>query len=90
MKGYKLNDIFKGKSHDKFMTKSILAILVVQCEWSAWSVSTCSQTCDWGTRIKTRKKVVKEMGSKCNGKAVMIENCNFFGCPGIKQMTVLP
>ena len=69
--------------------KLYLTILGVQCEWSTWSVDNCSKTCGGGTRLKTRKKVVEEIASTCNGKTIMQENCNEFGCPGIFQITLL-
>ena len=68
----------------------ILTILGVQCEWSAWSVSNCSEPCDGGVRLKTRKKLVEEIASTCNGEIVMQESCNEFDCPGILQITLLP
>ena len=53
------------------------------CEWSAWEIGTCSQTCGMGTRIKTRTKTQDESpGGVCFGDTKMEEDCNIQECPG--------
>ena len=59
-------------------------IVIVDCEWSAWTISSCSlepPMLTKGTRTKTRVKTVEanEWGT-CDGEASINEDC----APGSK------
>ena len=58
------------------------SIPAVECEWSTWKISNCSETCDGGVRLKTRKKVKNEIGTICEGESTVQEACNTQNCPG--------
>ena len=58
---------------------------LVDCEWNAWRVSECSQSCGYGFRRKTRAPIIESGngGINCPGLSSIVESCNIRKCPGI-------
>ena len=54
----------------------------VNCQWDSWTIFDCTKTCGGGKRVKTRSKLVNEVGTACKGLATMQESCNTEECPG--------
>ena len=56
----------------------------MHCKWSEnWVLGKCSAECGIGTRIDTRKKLVKEAnGGTCSGLGFRTERCKIKECPG--------
>ena len=55
----------------------------VNCQWSSWTVGSCSQTCGGGALTKTRSKTIEEAnGGTCQGQPSETEICNPQNCPG--------
>ena len=55
----------------------------VNCQWSSWTVGSCTQTCGGGALTKTRSKAVEEAnGGTCQGQPSETEICNPQNCPG--------
>lgn len=56
----------------------------VWTEWSEWTV--CSVTCGGGKRTKTRECVLPDGARSsdlyCEGKSIIVEECNSNKCPG--------
>ena len=52
----------------------------VYCKWDSWTTFECSKTCGGGKRVKTRSKLVNEVGTLCKGVSVMQESCNKAKC----------
>ena len=79
-------------SHN-FYCHSIIEI-AVPCQWSAWNLGECSETCGAGTRKNNRTKLVEEEhGGNCKGDPVEIQQCNDQECPGnieIYSIVVIP
>ena len=65
-----------------FSFYNILSIIVpIDCQWSPWTLGSCSKTCGVGTRTNTRAKVMTEQnGGTCSGSATMTEPCNNGDC----------
>ena len=65
-----------------FSFYNILSIIVpVDCQWSPWTLGSCSKTCGVGTRTNTRAKLtVERNGGTCSGFATMTESCNNADC----------
>ena len=58
--------------------------ITVHCQWSPWTIDSCSRTCGGGHRTKHRVKIVSEQfGGSCSGQSSLIESCNTRNCPGI-------
>ena len=56
-------------------------IVPIDCQWSPWTIGSCSKTCGVGMRINTRAKVMVERnGGTCSGFATMTESCNNADC----------
>ena len=53
------------------------------CIWGSWSDwSTCSQSCEGGTQLRTRRLVAPERnGGECNGESIEQQDCNTEICP---------
>ena len=72
------DNIFLNKSG--LITKFYTAI---NCQWGEWEIGECSVECGYGTRVKTREKVVEEeYGGTCTGDFTENENCKDKECPG--------
>ena len=57
-------------------------LLVVDCVWDEWLEGECSATCGYGTKTKTRVKLVEESnGGNCTGEANEISLCMDVACP---------
>ena len=57
----------------------------MNCEWSEWTTTDCSETCGAGTRSKSRTITVMGAhgGDECNDDdATAVEDCNDGPCPG--------
>ena len=52
----------------------------VYCRWGSWTASECSLTCGGGTRIKSRTKLINEVGTFCDGEDTIKEPCNPAEC----------
>ena len=56
--------------------------MLVNCQWSSWSLGACSDTCGGGSLTKTRTKDVEEAnGGTCDGQPTGNEICNTNPCP---------
>ena len=57
---------------------------IVDCEWDAWIIGECSQTCGGGFRTNTRVPLADEQhgGAECTGASTVYESCNIQECPG--------
>ena len=58
-------------------------IETADCIWEPWSEwSTCSQSCDGGTQLRTRTLVAPERnGGECSGESFEQQDCNTEICP---------
>ena len=52
----------------------------VYCQFDSWTIFDCSKTCGGGKRVKTRSKLVTEVGTPCKGLATIQEDCNSAKC----------
>ena len=52
----------------------------VYCQWDSWTIFDCSRSCDGGKRVKTRSKLVTEVGTLCKGLSTIQEDCNSAKC----------
>ena len=60
------------------------SLIIVNCEWGAWSLGDCSTSCGGGVRLNVREKTIQEMyGGTCEGDPTFEETCNLQECPGI-------
>ena len=61
--------------------------MLVDCRWSAFgNWSSCSQTCDYGSKIaqRTVEQPALYGGEACIGDAVKMEKCRNIPCPGMR------
>ena len=60
-------------------------MLTVDGAWSEWSHwSTCTVSCDTGTRDRTRVCSEPQYGGDtCSGLSEMVEACSIDACPGV-------
>ena len=58
-------------------------IETADCIWESWNDwSTCSQSCDGGTQLRTRTLVAPERnGGECSGESLEQQDCNTETCP---------
>ena len=58
-------------------------IQTADCIWGSWSDwSTCSQSCEGGIQLRTRRLVAPERnGGECNGESIEQQDCNTEICP---------
>ena len=61
-----------------------LSHYLVDCQWAAWRIGDCSETCGDGVRENHRVKLTEALfgGAPCEGKAKATESCNNGICPG--------
>ncbi len=63
----------------------------VNCQWqlfSAWS--SCSHTCDGGTKLRMRDFIpAQHGGDDCSGDRMEVEECNTQACPGKGSLLLL-
>ena len=57
---------------------------IVHCEWSDWTIGTCTKTCGGGRRnnIRTEQISAAHGGDPCLGPSTDEEDCNIRKCPG--------
>ena len=62
----------------------------VDGSWAAWSAWTsCSATCDWGTRERRRSCTPPQQGGQpCEGEATQTEDCRAKNCPGAVDLSI--
>ena len=58
-------------------------IQTADCIWESWNDwSTCSQSCEGGIQLRTRRLVAPERnGGECNGESIEQQDCNTEICP---------
>jgi len=68
-----------------FFFQTILFVALVNGYWSDWNLwSTCTVTCDGGTRHRERTCIEPEYGGDyCLGESSETEACGTTFCPGI-------
>ena len=56
----------------------------VECQYSAWSWQTCTETCGGGTEVGTRTIIREPLhgGQECSGDISASRVCNIGPCPG--------
>ena len=64
--------------------------LAVDGSWAAWTAWTsCSATCDWGTRQRKRTCTPPQQGGQpCEGEATQTEDCRTKNCPGAFDLSI--
>ena len=64
---------------------------VVHCEWSEWTIDTCTKTCGGGRRNKIRTALVSAAngGDPCLGSSTKDDPCNIQKCPGDSETTFI-
>ena len=62
---------------------SYFYIQTEDCIWESWNDwSTCSQSCEGGTQLRTRRLVAPERnGGECSGESLEQQDCNTEICP---------
>ena len=71
---------------NKYLTKNIFVTLrfLADCEWDSWQPwSSCTKTCEGGTKQRGRTKLQEEScgGTACLGNSIDQMDCNTQCCP---------
>ena len=66
----------------------IIHFYLGDCEWSDWSIGSCSENCGGGTRTNTRtvEKEATHGGKSCDGPSTIDEPCNIQQCKGYNRL----